>query len=400
MTSHRNLILFSDEHWFNLLPLTFTRPVCELRVGIMTLKEKWKYYLKGTCSDITQDYLSNKYPVRIEEDNLLINSTFLPNPSLLSHIESMNLMDALFFDDELVAARVDRSTLEVLQATGEGFSDLRNIILNEDAIFDLRRITMPHHIFIENGKEIIRDFDIITKDKESHPISPTNTILGTHPIFVEEGVWMESCILNATDGPIYIGKEAVIMENSVLRGPVSVGEHAVVKVGAKIYKDTTIGPNCKVGGEVQNTVFLANSNKGHDGYIGNSVIGEWCNLGADTNTSNLKNNYLPVKVWSYTKKSFVNTGEQFCGLIMGDHSKSGINTMFNTGTVVGVACNIFGDGFPRTFIPSFSWGGAAGFTTHQLEKALETADVVMKRRGISLTEYDREILTHLSKTDY
>ena len=400
MSARGNVILFGDEHWYDLLPLTFTRPVSEMRVGILTIKEKWEMYLNANGSDVTQDYLSAKFPIHIEDENLLINATFLPNPKLIDEIVELPFDGAIFAGDELVAARVDRQFLETLEITVDGFSELRNFLLPDVIVQQTKRLFRPHHIFLENGEEIKKDYALVVGERQSADISDTNRIIGSHPVFLEDNVTMECCILNTTDGPIYIGEGAVIMENSVLRGPLAVGSHAVVKVGAKIYGDTTIGPNCKIGGEVQNVVFFANSNKGHDGYLGNSVIGEWCNLGADTNSSNLKNNYLPVKTWSYKEKSFVDTGSQFCGLVMGDHSKSGINTMFNTGTVVGVACNIFGDGFPRTFIPSFSWGGAAGFTTHQLQKAIETAVIVMLRRGIDMSDDDKNILHHIFTTAY
>ncbi|MEZ4910867.1 MAG: putative sugar nucleotidyl transferase [Saprospiraceae bacterium] len=400
MIEKGNVILFGDEHWYDLLPLTFTRPVSEMRIGILTVKEKWEKHLNCSCSDITQDYLSKKYPVQIGDENILINATFLPHIGLINEIYDLPEDSAMFSGDELVAAKVNRHFLEKLQNTSEGFSELRSFSLPEAVELQTKRMYRPHHIFKENGHEIKQDYSLVVGERQSAEISDTNRILGDNPVFLEDNVTMECCILNTTDGPIYIGEGAIIMENSVLKGPLAIGNHATVKVGAKIYGETTIGPNCKVGGEVQNVVFFANSNKGHDGYLGNSVIGEWCNLGADTNSSNLKNNYLPVKTWSYKEKSFTDTGLQFCGLVMGDHSKTGINTMLNTGTVVGIACNIFGDGFPRTFIPSFSWGGAAGFTTHQWQKAIETAVIVMRRRGIEMTEEDKEILHHVFSTEY
>lgn len=393
--SKNNIILFGEDNWFHFLPLTLTRPVCELRVGILTIREKWEKWLDCKGSFITQDYLSEKYPICIEQDNLLINSTFLPTESLVNAIKKLDLNHSLMLGTEMVAARISEDRLNRL-ATDESVIPSLNahdLVENDDITID--RITRSYHIFSKNGVEIVRDFELITNGRTSQPISTSNHVMGKHAIFLEEGATMECCTINTNDGPVYIGKNAQVMEGSLIRGGFAACEGSIVKMGAKIYGPTTIGPHCRLGGEVSNSVMLANSNKGHDGFLGNSVIGEWCNLGADTNTSNLKNNYLPVRIWSYVSQGFEDTGLQFCGLIMGDHSKAGINTMFNTGTVVGVASNIFGDGFPRNFIPSFSWGGAAGFTTHQLNKAIETAKIVMSRRNQEFTEQDRKILEHI-----
>lgn len=391
----KNIILFGDDNWFHLLPLTFTRPIAELRVGILTIKEKWEIHLNGHVSYITQDYLAEKYPINIEDDNLLINSTLLPSNIILNYIKQLQLNEALLLGDELLAARLSADQFDLLSDDPASLKTLKGINLEGVAGLDISRIMRPYDIFMLNGQEIQHDFDIITKGRKSQPISDTNKIIGKHPVFLEEGAVMECCIINTEGGPVYIGKKALVMEGCLIRGSLAVCEGAVIKMGAKIYGPTTAGPHCRLGGEVNNSVLFANSNKGHDGYLGNSVIGEWCNLGADTNTSNLKNNYLPVKIWSYVKEGFEDTGLQFCGLIMGDHSKAGINTMFNTGTVVGVASNIFGDGFPRTYIPSYSWGGASGFTTHQLKKAIETAEIVMKRRNQDMSEEDKKILEYI-----
>lgn len=391
----KNIILFGDDNWFHLLPLTFTRPIAELRVGILTIKEKWEIHLNGHVSFITQDYLAEKYPINIEDDNLLINSTLLPSITILNYIKQLQLNEALLLGDELLAARLSADQFDLLSDDPASLKTLKGINLEGVAGLDISRIMRPYDIFMLNGQEIQHDFDIITKGRKSQPISDTNKIIGKHPVFLEEDAVMECCIINTEGGPVYIGKKALVMEGCLIRGSLAVCEGAVIKMGAKIYGPTTAGPYCRLGGEVNNSVLFANSNKGHDGYLGNSVIGEWCNLGADTNTSNLKNNYLPVKIWSYVKEGFEDTGLQFCGLIMGDHSKAGINTMFNTGTVVGVASNIFGDGFPRTYIPSYSWGGASGFTTHQLKKALETAEIVMKRRNQDMSEEDKKILEYI-----
>ena len=393
--SKNNIILFGEDNWFHFLPLTLTRPVCELRVGILTIREKWEKWLDGKGSFITQDYLSEKYPICIEQDNLLINSTFLPTESLVNAIKKLDLNHSLMLGTEMVAARISEDRLNRLATDESVIPSLtaHDLVGNDDITID--RITRSYHIFSKNGVEIVRDFELITNGRTSQPISTSNHVMGKHAIFLEEGATMECCTINTNDGPVYIGKNAQVMEGSLIRGGFAACEGSIVKMGAKIYGPTTIGPHCRLGGEVGNSVMLANSNKGHDGFLGNSVIGEWCNLGADTNTSNLKNNYLPVRIWSYVSQGFEDTGLQFCGLIMGDHSKAGINTMFNTGTVVGVASNIFGDGFPRNFIPSFSWGGAAGFTTHQLNKAIETAKIVMSRRNQEFTEQDRKILEHI-----
>lgn len=391
----KNIILFGDDNWFHLLPLTFTRPIAELRVGILTIKEKWEIHLNGHVSYITQDYLAEKYPINIEDDNLLINSTLLPSITILNYIKQLQLNEALLLGDELLAARLSADQFDLLSDDPASLKTLKGINLEGVAGLDISRIMRPYDIFMLNGQEIQNDFDVITKGRKSQPISETNKIIGKHPVFLEEGAIMECCFVNTEGGPVYIGKNALVMEGCLIRGSLAVCEGAVIKMGAKIYGPTTAGPHCRLGGEVNNSVLFANSNKGHDGYLGNSVIGEWCNLGADTNTSNLKNNYLPVKIWSYVKEGFEDTGLQFCGLIMGDHSKAGINTMFNTGTVVGVASNIFGDGFPRTYIPSYSWGGASGFTTHQLKKAIETAEIVMKRRNQNMSDEDKKILEYI-----
>ncbi|MBK9254747.1 MAG: GlmU family protein [Saprospiraceae bacterium] len=389
-----NLIFFCDDHWHHLLPLTYTKPVCELRAGILTIREKWEMILQGTGSFITQDYLSEKYPIEIEKDNLLINSTVLPDEALLSYIRQLGTNEAIVMGDEMLIARLSEDQFDALNST-KAFSHLKSIDLTNQSDFKVRRISRPYDLFTYNGQNIEFDFKLLTEGRESSPLSSTNTIIGDYPVFAESGVVAECVIFNTQAGPIYMGKDSLIMEGAMIRGPFALGEGAVVKMGAKIYGPTTVGPFSKAGGEINNSIIMANSNKSHDGYLGNSVIGEWCNLGADTNTSNLKNNYLPVKIWSYVKEKFEDTGLQFCGLIMGDHSKTAINTMLNTGTVVGVASNIFGDGFPRTFIPSFSWGGASGFMTHQINKALDTAEIVMRRRNISLSNEDRNILTHI-----
>jgi UDP-N-acetylglucosamine diphosphorylase/glucosamine-1-phosphate N-acetyltransferase len=252
-------------------------------------------------------------------------------------------------------------------------------------------VARPWDIWGLNAAELEADFDLLTTGRKSAPVHESCTVIGDR-IFLEEGAKATASILNTTTGPIYLAKNAEIMEGCVVRGGLALGEYSALKLGTKIYGATTLGPHSKVGGEVNNSVILGYSNKGHDGFLGNSALGEWCNIGADTNNSNLKNNYDEVKVWSYVSKRFAKTGQQFCGLIMGDHSKSGINTMFNTGTVVGVSANVYGAGFPRNFIASFSWGGPQGTMEYKIDKALDTANRMMQRRGLAVDEVEQEIL--------
>jgi UDP-N-acetylglucosamine diphosphorylase/glucosamine-1-phosphate N-acetyltransferase len=379
------IVLFDDQRCDDLLPLTFTRPVAEIRLGILTISQKWSMLTGATVYYLTRDYLQAKYPNAPKgKPVLLINGGVCPDTELIEKIISLKPNEAIVKGDTIIAAMLN-STADTLPA-----ADLFEKAFEYQD--DILEIKYPWDIFRINGEALVRDYTLITKSRKSQPISTTNTVLNPENVFIEEGARVECTILNAETGPIYIGKDAEVMEGSMVRGPFALCEHSTLKMGAKIYGPTTVGPHCKVGGEVNNSVFFAFSNKAHDGFIGNSVIGEWCNLGADTNNSNLKNNYASVKLWSYRKKGFVDTGLQFCGLIMGDHSKCGINTMFNTGTVVGVSANIFGDGFPRNFIPCFSWGGAAGFTTYQPEKAFETARIMMSRRELPFTEIDKDIL--------
>lgn len=384
-----NYILFDDATRDNLLPLTFTRPVADLRIGILTIREKWEKMLDTKTSSRTQDYLGKKFPLEhaIDTDNVWISGSVCPNAKLVEEVRSLEPYQALLSAGHVIAANTgnDRQFDEALSENYTRFESHAQAM----------RIENPWDLFSKNGEAIKADFDLLTHGRKSLALSPTNQVMGIENIFVEEGAKVECAILNATTGPIYIGKDAEIMEGSIVRGPLALCEHAALKLGAKIYGPTTIGPHSKVGGEVNNSVIIGYSNKGHDGFLGNSVLGEWCNIGADSNNSNLKNNYAEVKLWNYTKERFVNTGLTFCGLIMGDHSKCGINTMFNTGTVVGVNANIFGSGFPRNFVPSFSWGGATGFTTYKTKDAFEVATRVMERRGIAFNETEMEILTHV-----
>ncbi|WP_313113108.1 GlmU family protein [Aequorivita sediminis] len=380
-----NYILFDGNVRNQLLPFTFTRPVADIRVGILTIREKWEHYLGFTTTTVTEDYLSDKYPFLELDKNIFINASFLPSQNLVNIIKNLEENQAVFFDDEPLAfftsdgQEVDFDAYDVIQYEHK----------------DVLRIENTWDIFSKNGEAIERDFKMLTEGRQSQPIPDGVWAKNPENIFIEEGSKVEFCTLNATDGPIYIGKDAEIMEGSLVRGPFALCEHATLKMGAKIYSGTTIGPHSKVGGEVNNSVIFGFSNKGHDGFLGNAVLGEWCNLGADTNNSNLKNNYAEVRLWNYETEGFTKTGLQFCGLMMGDHSKCGINTMFNTGTVVGVSTNIFGSGFPRNFVPSFSWGGSSGFTTYKTSKAFEVAKVVMSRRNIEFTDTDKKILEHV-----
>lgn len=379
-----NIILFDDHKRSDLLPLCFTRPCGELRVGIFTLSEKWKNRESANVSFLTQDYLQDKYPAKYTKDNFYINGRIVYTKSLADQIKKLEVGESIVSANTLVALR---SHTEILSLDQVPSQLQKTSPLAEPA----PAIDFCYDIFQKTGTEIVSDFDWISSNRKSATLSNTNTLIGDN-IFAEEGAVVEAAVINTKNGPVYIGKNAEIMEGAVVRGPLSLGEGSSIKMGAKIYGDTSIGPMCKIGGEVTNSVFYANSNKGHDGFLGNSVIGEWCNIGADTNSSNLKNNYAAVKLWNYTANRFVDTGLQFCGLIMGDHSKCGINTMFNTGTVVGVSANIFGAAFPRNFIPSFTWGGASGFATYTIAKALETGKIVMARRKKELNNQEQEIL--------
>ncbi len=386
-----NIILFDNEVRDQLLPLTFTRPMCEIRVGILTIREKWEKWLNAKVSYITQDYLSEKFPIDYGEENLVINGAVLPSDQLCTLIDEMDFNEAYLKGDELIVAKLNEEQFEKL-IHDEDIDEIKGIDI-EDTEFI--KINYPWDIFSHNAKAIQLDFELLTKGRSSQPISASNTVLGEGNIFIEEGAEIECSVLNTKEGPIYIGKNALIMEGSLIRGPFAMGDNAILKMATRIYGPTTLGPYSKVGGEVKNSVIQGFSNKSHDGFLGNSVIGEWCNIGADTNSSNLKNDYSEVKCWSYREEKFIKTGLQFCGLIMGDHSKTAINTMFNTGTTVGVCANVFGEGFPRNFIPSFSWGGKHGYKEYIIEKAFQAMERVTMRRNLSLSVEDRVILLRI-----
>jgi UDP-N-acetylglucosamine diphosphorylase/glucosamine-1-phosphate N-acetyltransferase len=375
----------------HLLPFTFTRPVAALRCGILTLAEKWQLRLGApTVGYLTQPYLQDKFPAgEVAGPALVVNGAVCPDDLLVQQVQALAPGQGLYCDEVLVAAHVADAT-QVAELIQDGLGK------QMQAAEPVTVISRPWHLFLRNGAEIRRDFALLTQGRTSQPVGDAHTIVyAPENIFIEEGVKIRAAVLNAENGPIYLGKNVQVHEGAVLKGPLAVGEGSHINVGAKLRGDNTIGPYCKVGGEVGNSILFGFSNKGHEGYLGNSVIGEWCNLGADTNTSNLKNNYAPVRVWSHTAHRFVDTGQTFCGLMMGDHSKCGINTMFNTGTVVGVGANIFGAGFPRQFVPSFSWGGPAGFETFRLSKFGEVAERVLSRRGLGYDEVEQALMAEV-----
>ena len=380
-----NYILFDSDVRKSLLPFTYTRPVADIRIGVLTIREKWEKFLGFTTTTITEEYLENKYPMVELDKNILINASFLPTKNLVKQVSNLSNNQAIFKDDQVIAFFTSDTQEHV------DFDSYEQLEFKEEVL----QIKNTWDIFSLNDKAINADFDLLTEGRTSQPIPNGVHTIQEENIFIEKGAIISYSSLNASKGPIYIGKDSEIMEGSLVRGPFALGENSILKMGTKVYGATSVGPFCKVGGEVNNSVLFGYSNKGHEGFLGNSVLGEWCNIGADSNTSNLKNNYAEVKLWNYQEERFTNTGLQFCGLMMGDHSKCGINTMFNTGTVIGVSANVFGSGFPRNFVSSFSWGGAAGFTTYQIKKVFEVAKVVMKRRGIELTETDKKILLHV-----
>ena len=379
----RNVILYDETLTRdNLLPITFTRPMADIRFGILTLRQKWELAFPGQYSYSTADYLSVKFPMKEVNtlDDYYISGNVCPTDELVRCLETLPQNTAVKCDGRIVARRGKEYDQTV---------DLQEAPMSINSLTD---------IFMSNEEALINDFKAITGGRYSQPLSSTCTVIGdplfpdgTPKIFLEPGATVEGAILNVTKGPVYVGKDAEIMEGSCVRGPLALCEHAYVNMGTKIYGATTIGPYCKVGGELNNVVMIGYSNKAHDGFLGNAIIGEWCNLGANCVASNLKNDYSEIKLWNYPAHRFLRTGLQFCGLIMGDHTKAGINTMFNTATVVGVGCNIYGSGFPRNFVASFSEGGASGFDDVSLNKFFDIARRVMARRHVELTEVDMEI---------
>jgi UDP-N-acetylglucosamine diphosphorylase/glucosamine-1-phosphate N-acetyltransferase len=379
------IILFDDNARNTLLPLTFTRPVADLRIGILTIAEKWGKYLGQNFSFHTREYLQAKFTTVYNSDNIFINGSVCPDAELVAIILELQTGEAIALDDVLIAVRLNMGEAKAFSTEAYLAGALKY-----DREFT--RIIYPEHIFRKNDAELRKDFALLTVGRSSAEMSSTNTIIGDD-FFAEEGAQAECCTFSTLNGPIYLAANTEIWEGTNIRGPFAICEHSQLKMGTKVYGATTIGPYCRIGGEVNNAVVWGYSNKGHEGYLGNSVIGEWCNLGADTNNSNLKNNYSNVKLWDYTTQSYRDTGLQFCGLIMADHAKSGINTMFNTGTVVGVSANVFGGGYPSTHIPDFAWGGSDGLQEYAYDKAMETAARVFARREHrSFDEAEQHIL--------
>lgn len=359
-------------------PLTLMRPIGNLRMGILTNDERWKKFIPDAEIGFeTEKYLSRKFPS--VEGGIAVNACVIPNEDFVATVFNLNENQGLFANDLWLAGKRDGEKVEYV---GDA-----PVILSQ-----------RWHLYTLNGKVLEQDFDLLTAGRTSQKLSKSNTLIGdVKRIFLEEGAIVEASILNTNTGSIYVGKDAEIMEGSVVRGGLGMCEHSALKLSTKIYGPTTLGPHCKVGGEVNNVIFQAFSNKGHDGFLGNALIGEWCNLGADTNSSNLKNNYGMVGTYSYEAGKEIKTDVQFMGVAMGDHSKCGINTMFNTATVIGVSSNIWGGDFPPKYIPSFSWGGSTGFERFRLDKAIEYANNMMNRRGLALTEDEIAILTYLSE---
>jgi UDP-N-acetylglucosamine diphosphorylase/glucosamine-1-phosphate N-acetyltransferase len=394
--------IFFDDHKHKVFyPFTLTRPVAELRIGIMTIREKWEK--KGlVCSGyLSSDWLAEKFfrPEEIEAGQLLINSRFMPDDALASELKMLaNGISVFNAQNELVALKTEKS-IPVSK-------DFSSFLFSEAETYMRLELTPQFHslnkiweLFSRNGEQIQADFEALTAGRKSAPIPSSNRVIAPENVFIEPGAKVEMSIINASTGPVYMAADAEVMEGCLIRGPLAMCEHSALKMGAKIYGPTTLGPHCKVGGEVNNSVLMGYSNKGHDGFLGNSVIGEWCNLGADTNNSNLKNNYGEVKIWSMAENKNINTGLQFCGLFMGDHSKAGINTMFNTGTVAGVCANVFDGGFLPKYIPSFTWGGPEKTDKYDVDKAIETAIAMYSRRGVEFTKADENLLRFLSFFD-
>lgn len=377
-----NKIILRDsrETHLNLLPLTYTRPVADLIVGINTIRQKWQMYLPGDYSYDVEEYLREKFPqAEIGPGDLIITSNVVPEEILARTVANLHP------GEKLIAKNAAGDTVDVALRVGDAPG--AQVEIAYDSRVDT--IDFLYDIFLLNARKIEEDFEFLTRNREGQSIPRSNTVIGDPDlIYIESGAIVEGVVLNASHGPIYVGRDVEIMEGSCLRGPIALGERSTVNMGSKIYPGTTLGPWCKVGGELNNVVMIGYSNKAHDGFLGNAVIGEWCNLGAGCVSSNLKNDYTEIKLWNYPRHRFLKTGLQFCGLIMGDHSKAGINTMFNTATVVGVGVNVHGSGFPRNFVASFSEGGAAGFTDLPMEKFLDIASRMMARRHRALTDVD------------
>lgn len=389
----KNLIFFDDAEREHLLPFTYSRPISELRFGILRLREKWERDLGGKGSFITQEYLSKKYPIDISNDNIVINGSVLPNKRLVKLISELDFNEALLHKEELIAARLNQQQFENLK----GNQPIEELIGFELTTTPVSRLARLPDLITNQEKEFLRDFERLTTDRKSQPIPPGNQVIAAENVFLEKGVEISNCVINASTGPVYIGEGSIIMEGTTIRGPFSLGRGCVVKMGTRIYGPVSAGPYCKLGGELNNVTMVAYSNKTHDGFLGHSYLGEWCNFGAGTNNSNLKNTYSNVRLWDYPSKEAIDTGLLFCGLFMADHTKCGINTTFNTGTVVGFASNLVGPIVHPRYVPSFSWGGGSSWETHKLEGAMKTAEAVMGRREVALTDLDKEIFKEIFK---
>ncbi len=374
-----NIILTDHVERDHLLPLTFTRPVGKIRIGLWTIEEKWSNYTGASVSFLTQDYLKKVFPSSYTSNNIYVNGAVLPSEKLIQSIQGLSESESLMSNGHWVATRSSEK-LDHFEVHGEEV--------------EAQVVDRSWKIFQWNGQAIQDDLDVLRSQRKSQEVPSWVTLIGDD-IFIEEGAELMPSIINTLDGPVYVGKGAHVMEGTMIRGSLALMDHSHLKMGSKIYGPTTIGPHSKVGGEVNNSVIFGYSNKAHDGFIGNTVVGEWCNLGADTNTSNLKNNYADVKIFNYALGRSESTKSQFCGLTMGDHAKAGINTMFNTGTVCGIFANVFGGDFPHRNIPDFGWGGSAGFKNYRLSDALEVAKIVMERRNVELTDELIEVYSYL-----
>ena len=381
-----NYILFGAQSRTHLLPFTFLRPLADIRVGMLTIREKWERYLGASTSSLTEPYLAEKFPLVKKDDNVLINGSVFPSESLVKEISKLKPNQTLVSGEVLIAHRLRAEDIDNLDA------ELLEAVTPMETAGPIRKLSRLWEIVSLNGPALLDDFQLVTKGRKSRPLPGHVRAMAPDNIFIEEGAQIEMATINASEGPVYIGKNARVMDGALLRGPLAVCEGATVRMGARIYGNSVIGPWSKIGGEMMESVVFGYSNKVHDGFLGHSVIGEWCNLGAGTNASNLKNNYEMVRLWDYEEESFVSTGMQFCGTFMGDHSKCGINTMFNTGTVIGINAQVFGSGFMRNFIPSFTWGSVAGTTTVDIEKAVQVARRVYARRGREFDALDEQIL--------
>lgn len=388
MHQERTIVVFdTEESHENLLPLSFTRPICDFRIGITTLREKIEAAFNAPTYVLPVEYLRDKFTRwrQAPADALYVAGNMLITPQIAEEAEKLSPGEALTAQGQLVAFR----------GTREAF--MARDIASSKEIEGVEMVKYVFDVFRLNPEAVRRDFERLTAGRETAALPPGNMLIGgeegSRKLFIEDGASIEGAIINVKDGPVYIGRDSVIMEGAAVRGPLALCNNAKIRMGARIYGGSTFGPYCKVGGEIDNAVFFGFSNKAHDGYLGNAVVGEWCNIGAGTNASNLKNDYSKIRVWNYAKHTFMRTDLQFCGLIMGDHSKIGVNCMLNTATVLGVGVNLHGSGFPRVFVPSFSEGSpAGGFKDVPLKKFCEIAERVMSRRGLELTDQDRKIL--------